>query len=184
MQEVGNDKNRALLEAVNATGKTFLVSTGGEIFHFLGFSRHRRKDCLWSLYRTTYVVVSWQSYSRLALSLACSCREEYWVQQAHTFMIPSLNCRRSSNFWAPASLQTLWARSILSDLLIHVPTFPVLYWTIRILQETCRYWGAPKCAELDGKVVLRLAVGAASTQMRHVQAVWDLLSKEAQRLQD
>ena len=34
-------------------------------------------------------------------------------------------------------------------------------------------------AELGGEFVLRLAIGAAGTQKRHVDAVWDLLCKEA-----
>jgi hypothetical protein len=37
-------------------------------------------------------------------------------------------------------------------------------------------------AELGGEFVLRLAVGAASTQMRHIDGVWDLLCREADRI--
>jgi len=34
-------------------------------------------------------------------------------------------------------------------------------------------------AELGGEFVLRLAIGAASTQIRHIDGIWDLLSSEA-----
>jgi len=34
-------------------------------------------------------------------------------------------------------------------------------------------------AELGGEFVLRLAIGAASTQMRHIDGIWDLLCSEA-----
>lgn len=37
-------------------------------------------------------------------------------------------------------------------------------------------------AELGGTYVLRLAVGSASTQQRHVDAVWELLCSEADKI--
>ncbi len=41
---------------------------------------------------------------------------------------------------------------------------------------------APLFAELGGEFVLRLAIGAASTQMRHIDSVWNLLCVEADKL--
>lgn len=54
-------------------------------------------------------------------------------------------------------------------------------WNAKLFRKVCDLF-LFNIAELDGEVILRVAIGSAITQLKHVKALWNLIGQEADKI--